>query len=546
MLKYILIALGIGALLLGYHYYLSKRTPLEMPNQSHPLRKQGEFMKTEKATFAGGCFWCMVHPFDTLKGVHRVVSGYMGGTGSNPTYEDYAQKGHIEVVQITYNPLEVSYKELLEVFWHNINPTDSNGQFGDRGPQYRSAILYHTDTQKAEAEKSKKELQASGHFSKPIVTEIIPASTFYPAEEYHQDYYKKNPVRYSFFRFLSGRDSFLKKTWPTKNSSPEQPKTPLMLAKDVTDIYRGLEALGIKVWIDGGWGVDALLGAQSRPHKDLDIAIEWKNVPKLREYLQGKGYRQVRQESQWNFVLADDQGHEIDVHAFVYDDEGNVIEGIRYPAASLTGSGIIEGQRVHCISPEYLVKFHSGYPLTDKDYADVSALCTKFGIDLPEELKNFKKGNKMTTHSPYTKPSDAELKKKLTPLQYRVTQKNGTERAYDNEYWDNKRPGIYVDIVSGEPLFSSLDKFDSGTGWPSFSKPLEKENIVEKEDKGWFFTRTEVRSKLGDSHLGHLFNDGPAPTRLRYCMNSAALRFVPAEDLEKEGYAKFKYLFGAA
>lgn len=181
--------------------------------------KEGKPM--DVATFAGGCFWCMEPPFEHLKGVTAVISGYTGGKKVNPTYEEVSsgQTGHAESIEVHFDPTVVSYKELLDVFWHNIDPTTKNAQFADHGSQYRTAIFYHDEEQKKLAEQSKKELEDSGKFDKPIVTEIVPATKFYTAEEYHQDYYKKNPFRYKIYRKGSGREGYLERTWGDESKS---------------------------------------------------------------------------------------------------------------------------------------------------------------------------------------------------------------------------------------------------------------------------------------------------------------------------------------
>ena len=350
------------------------------------INKSYETTTFETITLAGGCFWCTEAYFQEEKGIIDAVSGYAGGDESSASYLTVS-KGttkHREAVQITFDPNIISTEKVLDIYWSHIDPTDTEGQFADKGFQYTTAIFYQNEEQEMVARDAKERLEKSGIFDKPIRTVILPFTTFFKAEEYHQDYYKKASDHYEQYKRGSGRAGFVEETW----------------AKDA-----------------------AIHFLQSEQTKTLD-----KNTT------------------------------------------------------------------------------------SKKDSYD------------------------------YTEEEIAELLKNLDPLAYHVVAENGTESPFNNAYWDNKADGIYVDIVTGKPLFSSTHKYDSGTGWPSFWRTIDDDSVTMHEDNSLSTTRTEIRSDAG--HVGHVFLDGPVEEGgRRFCTNSASLRFVPKAEMSKEGYEAYLYLF---
>ena len=370
----------------GSWIYTSHRSSLSELETQTPVTLSGE---TATAMFANGCFWCVEHDLEKVPGVIAAVSGYAGGSTENPTYDTYHKGGHREVVEVLYDPTIVSYANLVEHIIKHGDTTDAEGSFYDRGVYYSPAIYFKDEAEREIAEQIIAAVDALKVFKKPLAIAVLPTATFWPAEEYHQDYSKKNPLKYSYYRNGSGRTAFYESVW----------------------------------------------GAESETFTiSNDVSISNKPVETMEQ----------------------------------------------------------------------------------------------------TQREQFNKDSWLS----FQKPPPDELKQRLSAAAYKVTQEEGTERSGTSPLDATYEAGIYVDVVSGEPLFSSRDKYDSGTGWPSFVKPLFEEAVTLHTDKRLFTTRTEVRSRFADSHLGHVFDDGPLDRGgKRYCMNGVSLRFIPKAEMEKKGYA---------
>lgn len=418
--------------------------------------KTQENINYSEAYFAWWCFWCMEWFFEWQSWVKEVISWYSWWDEKTANYKEISswKTKHKEAVKVIYNPQIISYEKLVELFWTQIDPTNPNWQFADIWPQYKTAIFYKTNSEKEIATKSKENLEKSKKFDKKIVTEILKFNNFFPAEEYHQNYYKKQAKKYEKYKKWSWREDFIKENWNSvnyKNYDESLIKTStwrilLFFHADWCSTCKALEKQILKWWL---------------PSDLLILKVDFdsrKDVAKKYSILSQSSFVQI-------------------------DNKWNMVKRIVWKA------------------------------------------------DLKKVIESLLK-------------KDEVLKNTLSPMSYEVTQMWWTEKPFENEYWDNHEEWIYVDVIDWTPLFSSTDKFDSWTWWPSFSKPIDENLVWEKNDNKLWMSRTEVVSWSSNSHLWHVFNDWPEKFWwLRYCINSAALKFIWVKDMKKMWYEKYLFLF---